>query len=72
VSADLLRRAAAGIREDAPTPELDGFMRAVADWLDGAAKAIDQVPVMQEIVPTTVRELQAALAVARAYLGEDA
>lgn len=82
MSADLLRRAAAKIREDWPDPPADWFLgrpvrdarawRAVADWLDTEADNADE-DAKGSIYPNPTEFLllgTPGLAVARAYLGE--
>jgi hypothetical protein len=85
VSVEALRRAAAGLREEWAGPSPMGtawhrerdFHLAVADWLDGEAVDLDEAlnalaflgPARWSRVPDG--RFGRALAVARAYLGDD-
>lgn len=69
MSADLLRRAASLMREDAwkvrrPYGRDEKFALAVADWLTDFAEVMESVYVLPA-------QRDQALAVARAYLGSD-
>ena len=79
MSADTLRRAAAAMREDArsvrrPYAREEHFKLAVADWLD--SEAAKQTPTTHLAVTFDGTPMfpvdSAALAVARAYLKEEA
>lgn len=79
MSADVLRRAVREIRREQEVEEnlghIDGrtyaAWLAVADWLEGLADAMTN-PDAPNAGATTAREEQAALTVARAFLGEQA
>jgi len=74
MSAEMLRRAAVSIRNGQAnyTPEhSDRFMLAVADWLDATADDWDRSKAPLPVSDIRL-DARAALAVARAYLREDA